>query len=254
MLGDLAIGLTPFALILVLWQLTALYSGVSQALVPPLGDIFGALMDMARDGTLAADLAGSFRRLFESVILGCIVGTFAGVCMGYFRLWEKLTVLPLNFVLSVPGTALFPLAMIWFGLTEWAVMSVLVFEVVLTVTVTVWGGVKTVDASLIRAGRSLGASPFGMVWRVLIPAALPAIVNAYRLAFSRAWRILIIAEMMISVTAGLGYRLYWAREFFHYETVYAGLLVVGLSGLLIERVLLRPIEILTVERWGMVRT
>ena len=65
--------------------------------------------------------------------------------------------------------------------------------------------------------------------------------------------LLIIAEMLVSVTAGLGYRLYYAREFFHFEVVYAGLLVVGVSGLLIERVLLRTLEQATVNRWGTVR-
>ncbi len=159
----------------------------------------------------------------------------------------------MNFLLSIPGTALFPLTLIWFGLSEMAIISILIYEVALTVTVMTWTGVKSIDLSLIRAGRVFGARGAGMLWRVLIPAALPSIIGGYRLAFSRAWRILIIAEMLVSVTAGLGYRLYYAREYFHFELVYAGLLVVGLSGLLIERVLLRTLEKATVNRWGTVR-
>ena len=112
---------------------------------------------------------------------------------------------------------------------------------------------ESIDTALIRAGRAYGASGLPMLWRVLIPGALPTIISGYRIAFSRAWRILIIAEMLVSVTSGLGYRLYWAREFFHTEIVYAGLLVVGLSGLFLERVVLRTLEIATVQRWGMMR-
>ncbi len=59
--------------------------------------------------------------------------------------------------------------------------------------------------------------------------------------------------MLVSVTAGLGYRIYWGREFFYSDIVYAGLLVVGIVGLIIERVLLRGLEVFTIERWGTVR-
>jgi ABC-type nitrate/sulfonate/bicarbonate transport system permease component len=88
---------------------------------------------------------------------------------------------------------------------------------------------------------------------VLIPAALPSIISGYRLAFSRCWRILIVAEMLVSVSSGLGYRIYWAREFFHSDIVYGALFVVGFIGLLIERVFLRTLEVMTVERWGTMR-
>jgi len=237
----------------VLWQLAAKFAGLPPSLFPPLEDIFGALLRMANDGSLAADLAGTFRRLFESVLIGAFFGTVFGTMMGYFKLVERAFVAPMNFLLAIPGTALFPLTLIWFGLSEMAIISILIYEVALTVTVMTWTGVKSIELSLIRAGRVFGASGLPMLWRVLIPAALPSIISGYRLAFSRAWRILIIAEMLVSVTAGLGYRLYYAREFFHFDLVYAGLFVVGISGLLIERVLLRNLERATVNRWGTVR-
>ena len=173
--------------------------------------------------------------------------------MGYFKTWERALVSPLNFLLAIPGTALFPLSMIWFGLTELAITSILMYEVALTVILNTWTGVKTVDSSLIRAGRAFGASGFSLFWRVLIPAALPSIISGYRLAFSRCWRILVVAEMLVSVSAGLGYRIYWAREYFNSEVVYGSLLVVGIVGLLLERVLLRTLEVMTVERWGTMR-
>jgi ABC-type nitrate/sulfonate/bicarbonate transport system permease component len=164
-----------------------------------------------------------------------------------------MLIAPMNFLLAIPGTAMFPLSMIWFGLTELAITSILMYEVALTVMLNTWTGVKTVDVSLIRAGRAFGVSGFSMFWRVLIPAALPSIIAGYRLAFSRCWRILIVAEMLVSVSAGLGYRIYWAREYFNSDLVYGSLFVVGVVGLLIERVLLRTLEVMTVERWGVMR-
>jgi taurine transport system permease protein len=243
----------PVFIILVLWEALAHFGNMPASLFPPLEAIFRALMRMAADGNLAADVLGTFRRLFESVFVGAAAGTVFGTLMGYFKWVERAFVIPMNFLLAIPGTALFPLSMIWFGLTETAIVSILIYEVALTVTVTTWTGVKTIDVALIRAARVFGANGLSIVWRVLIPGALPSIISGYRIAFSRAWRILIIAEMLVSVTSGLGYRLYFAREFFQYDLVYAGLLIVGISGLLIERVVIRPLELITVNRWGTVR-
>jgi ABC-type nitrate/sulfonate/bicarbonate transport system permease component len=127
------------------------------------------------------------------------------------------------------------------------------YEVALTVMLNTWTGVKTVGPVLIRAGRAFGAGGLSLFWYVLIPAALPSIIAGYRLAFSRCWRILIVAEMLVSVSSGLGYGIYWSREFFNTDIVYAALFVVGFVGLLLERVFLRALEVMTVERWGIMR-
>lgn len=243
----------PILVIMVLWEVAVRLSHMPAAILPPLSSIFVALGKMAYNGTLWVDVSSTLGRLIKSAAVGIVIGTIVGVLMGYFRIWERALVAPMNFLLAIPGTALFPLSMIWFGLTELAITSILMYEVALTVMLNTWTGVKTVDSSLIRAGRAFGVSRFGLFWRVLIPAALPSIISGYRLAFSRCWRILVVAEMLVSVSAGLGYRIYWAREYFDSEVVYASLLVVGIVGLLLERVFLRTLEVMTVERWGTMR-
>ena len=243
----------PIATVLVLWQLFAKFGGMPPAIFPPLESIGSALVHMAAEGTLWSDVGGTFLRLLKAVAVGSVIGTVIGALMGYFRQWERAFIAPLSFLLAVPGTALFPLTMIWFGLSEMAILSILIYEVTLTVMTNTWSGVKSIDISLIRAGRAFGADGPSMFWRVLLPAAMPSIITGYRLAFSRAWRIVIIAEMLISVGSGLGYRLYWAREFFQTDVVYATLLTIGIVGLIFERLVLRTAEAMTVNRWGTVR-
>jgi ABC-type nitrate/sulfonate/bicarbonate transport system permease component len=243
----------PIIGIMLLWEVAVRLTHVPPAILPPLSNIFAAIGRMAYEGTLWGDIAATLGRLIQSVIVGMVLGTLLGVLMGYFRLWEKALVAPMNFLLAIPGTALFPLSMIWFGLTDLAIIVILIYEVALTVMLNTFTGVKTVDLSLIRAGRAFGVSGTAMLWRVLIPAALPSIIAGYRQAFSRAWRILVVAEMLVSVSAGLGYRIYWAQEYFNSEVVFGSLFVVGLVGLLIERVFLRTLEVMTVERWGVMR-
>ena len=251
--GNLLSTVIPILGIMLLWELAVRLSHVPPAILPPLSNIFLAIWKMAYEGTLWQDVGATLGRLIKSAMLGMFFGTLLGVLMGYFRLWERALVAPMNFLLAIPGTALFPLSMIWFGLTDFAIISILIYEVTLTVMLNTWTGVKTVDLALIRAGRAFGVSRFGLFWRVLIPAALPSIIAGYRQAFSRAWRILVVAEMLVSVSAGLGYRIYWAQEYFNSEIVFGSLFVVGVVGLLIERVFLRTLEVMTVERWGIMR-
>lgn len=245
--------LVPLIAIMLLWEVAVRLSHVPPAILPPLSSIFKGIAKMAYEGTLWGDISATLYRLIKSVVFGMIFGTILGVLMGYFKLWERALIVPMNFLLAIPGTAMFPLAMIWFGLTDFTIISILIYEVALTVMLNTWTGVKTVDLALIRAGRAFGVSSFGLFWRVLIPAALPSIITGYRQAFSRAWRILVVAEMLVSVSAGLGYRIYWAQEYFNTDIVFGSLFVVGLVGLLLERVLLRTLEVLTVERWGVMR-
>jgi taurine transport system permease protein len=252
--GSLLATILPIVAIMVLWEVAVRVSHVPAAVLPPVSDIFAAIWRMAYDGTLWQDIGATLERLVKSAFAGMIIGTFLGVLMGYFRVWERALVSPMNFLLAIPGTALFPLSMIWFGLTDFAIVSILIYEVALTVMLNTWSGVKTVDLSLVRAGRAFGVSGFSLFSRVLIPAALPSIITGYRQAFSRAWRILVVAEMLVSVSAGLGYRIYWAREYFNTDVVFGSLFVVGIVGLLIERVFLRTLEVMTVERWGVMRS
>ncbi len=160
--GGVRAGLTNFAylavpllVLMAVWELAARLSGMPAALLPPVSSIFAAMFRLAADGLLLTDVAASLSRLFKSVFIGIVVGTTFGILMGYFRIWERLLAAPLNFLLAIPGTAMFPLSMIWFGLTEMAIIVILIYEVALTVTFNTWTGVKSVDGSLIRAGRAL---------------------------------------------------------------------------------------------------
>jgi ABC-type nitrate/sulfonate/bicarbonate transport system permease component len=251
--GNFLSTIIPVVGIMLLWEVAVRLSHMPPAILPPLSNIFAAIAKMAYEGTLWTDIAATLGRLVKSCVAGMVVGTLLGVLMGYFRLWEKALIAPMNFLLAIPGTALFPLSMIWFGLTDLTIISILIYEVALTVMLNTWTGVKTVDLALIRAGRAFGVSGLALFSRVLIPAALPSIITGYRQAFSRAWRILVVAEMLVSVSAGLGYRIYWAQEYFNTDVVFGSLFVVGIVGLLIERVFLRTLEVMTVERWGIMR-
>ena len=173
--------------------------------------------------------------------------------MGMSYTVERILAPPMYFFLAVPGLALFPIVILWFGLSDFTLISVLWFEGAITVMVSAWTGVKTVDASLIRAGRAMGAKGATLFFQVLVPGALPSLIAGYRIAFSRAWRIVVTGEMIVALEAGLGFRIFAARDFLAADMMYGGIIVVGILGVIMERVCLRSIELSTVQRWGTLR-
>ncbi|WP_224400989.1 ABC transporter permease [Pseudonocardia sp. ICBG1034] len=250
---QLVITSLPILVALALWQVVAVSGLVPEAFFPGLGAIFGAIGGMAADGTLWTDIGQSLYRLLVGVVIGSAIGTALGLLMGTRRLAER-TLLPLmNFGLAVPGIALIPLAILWFGLTDTTIIVILVSEVMLVTMLNTWGAVRAVDQRLVDAGRTLGCRGMEMFTRVLLPGSLGGIIGGYRLGFSRAWRILVAGEMLAGVAGGLGYRVFEARQYFQADIVYAGILVIGIVGLMLERVVLRSLEAATVERWGTLR-
>jgi len=113
-------------------------------------------------------------------------------------------------------------------------------------------GVASIPLPLRHAAASLGASKWTMLTEVLLPGALPNIVTGIRTGMGFAWRGLIAAEM-IATNVGLGYMLFLARDFYRTEVIVFGMVVIGILWLLLDRLLLAPLERATIERWGMVR-
>lgn len=243
----------PLFFILLLWEGVARLEIIHPALFPTVTEIFSKMWELTLEGIFLRDVFYSLSRLLSSVFFAMIVGTACGLLMGTSRWVEKVAIPPLNFFLAIPGIAIFPIVILWFGLTEKAIVFTLAFEASLSIMLNTWAGVKSVDVSLINAGRALGARGYRLFYRVLIPAALPAIITGYRQGFSRAWRILVAGEMLASIGTGIGFRIFEARAFLASDVMYAGVIVIGVLGFLLERVALRSLEIFTVERWGMVR-
>lgn len=243
----------PIAVAMAIWQGVAMSGVAHPALFPPLERIFSAIGEMAARGTLWTDIARSMYRLVVSVGIGIVVGTSLGLMMGTRAFFERAFTPLMNFGLATPGIALIPLAILWFGLTNMTIISILIIEVILVTMLNTWSSVKSVDQRLIDAARTMGCRGSELFRRILLPGSLVGIIGGYRLAFSRAWRILVAGEMLAGVAGGLGYRIFEARQMFRADMVYGGILIIGVIGLLLERVVLRSLEAATVDRWGAVR-
>ncbi len=249
----LLLNAAPLVGLLIFWELLAHSGTLHPVLFPPLEKIWVAMVAQARSGILWLDIYVSLYRLLVGIALAIVTGTVLGLLMGMNRAVERILAPPMYFFLAVPGLALFPVVILWFGLSDFTLISVLWFEGTITIMVSAWTGVKTVDASLIRAGRAMGAKGSTLFFQVLVPGALPSLIAGYRIGFSRAWRIVVTGEMIVALEAGLGFRIFAARDFLAADMMYGGIVVVGILGVIVERICLRSIELSTVRRWGTLR-
>jgi NitT/TauT family transport system permease protein len=164
----------------------------------------------------------------------------------------KAVVMPLLAAFnSIPKIAIAPLFVIWFGLGDLPAILLVGFSTAFPVAVNTWTGVRAVKEIWIRSAVAMGAAERQLFRKVVLPGSLPYMLTGLRLGLARAWRVLVAVEMLTSVTAGLGWLIFGAREFLNTDVMLAGIAVIGIVGLTLEKVVFEPLEQSTVVRWGM---
>ncbi len=154
----------------------------------------------------------------------------------------------------LPAIALLPLALIWFGLGTPSIVFVLIHSVLWPIALNTHAGFTGVSQTLRMVGRNYGLRGLPFVFRILIPAALPSILTGLKVGWAFAWRTLIAAELVFGVSSGsggLGWYIYEKKNELEIASVFAGLCTVILIGILVENIVFRTVERLTIKRWGM---
>jgi NitT/TauT family transport system permease protein len=154
----------------------------------------------------------------------------------------------------LPAIALLPISLIWFGVGDKSIIFVLIHSVLWAVALNTHSGFKSVSNTLRMVGRNCGLSGLGYVAKILIPAAFPAILTGLKIGWAFAWRTLIAAELVFGASSGsggLGWYIYENKTMLDIPNVFAGLLTVILIGLLVDNLIFRKIENITVKKWGM---
>ena len=151
---------------------------------------------------------------------------------------------------SLPSICWIPLAVLWFGLTEKAILFVVLMGSLLSVTIAMEDGRKQMPKIYGMAARNLGARGFRLFWSVLLPASLPFIVNGMKQGWAFAWRSLIQAEM-IFLSLGLGQLLMMGRDLNDMSQVIAVMILIIILGYLVDGIVFRTIERRLQEKWGL---
>ena len=238
-------------MVALVWQTVVMLGVMPARLFPGVDRVVATFGRLVGNGFLPTHALATLARLAVGFALGAIVGVTLGIVMGRSR-WAEDVLLPLVSVGNpIPGLAYAPLFVIWFGLGNLPAVLLVGFAAAFPVAVNTWTGVRAVKPIWIRSAIAMGAGERQIFRKVVLPGALPAVMTGLRLGLARAWRVLVAVEMLTSVPLGLGWLIFGAREFLATDVMLAGIAVIGLVGLGLEKLVFEPLERLTVVRWGM---
>jgi NitT/TauT family transport system permease protein/taurine transport system permease protein len=223
---------------------------VAPRIMPSPADVWAAAVEQFQEGRLVGHVVASLRRVLIGVALAVATAIPFGVALGTNRRIASFFSPLLRFSVALAGIAWIPLATLWLGYGERAVTFIIWNAVFFSLVYNTMLGVGRISADLQRAARSLGASRRRMFLEIYLPGALPSIVTGMRVGMGYGWRGLIAAEIIAS-SAGLGYALFLAQKFYRTDVIVLSMIIIGLMWLLMDRLLLAPLERKTVERWGM---
>jgi NitT/TauT family transport system permease protein len=241
----------PFIVVGALWEIVAHLGVFPARLFPSFEAIASALFRLTVSGVLPHHVADTVLRLASGFALAAVSGVIIGIAMGRWRLAEDLVLPLVSMGAPIPGVAYAPLFLLWFGLGNVSTILLVGFVSAFPIILNTWTGVKAVKDVWVRAALAMGADDRRMFHKVILPGALPHILTGLRLGLAQAWRILIGVEMLAAVPWGLGWMIFGAREFLNTDVMLAGVLVIGVIGLGLEKLVFKRLEDFTVVRWGM---
>jgi NitT/TauT family transport system permease protein len=221
-------------------------------LLPPPGEVGIYLKGAIEDGTLASATVVTMRRLLIGYFVGLIVGLPLGLMTARWNLLRDTLGTTALGLQTLPSVCWVPLALIWFGQTEAAMLFVVVMGTLWSVIIATETGVRNVPPIYRRAALTMGSKRLHIWLKVILPASLPFIVSGMKQGWAFAWRSLMAAEIFVSILTGfgLGQLLHYGRELNAMEQVIGIMVVIVVIGLLVDKIFFSPIENFLHRRWG----
>ncbi|HXA80936.1 MAG TPA: ABC transporter permease [Opitutaceae bacterium] len=241
-----------FGGLVAVWQVLCLRHIWSPVLVPSPASVGRYLWGAALDGTLGGAIVVTLKRLLLGYAAGLVIGLPLGLLTARFNvLNDTLGLLALG-LQTLPSVCWVPLALLWFGQTEMAMLFVVVMGTLWSVIIATDNGVRNISPIFARAAKTMGSRGLHTWMKVILPAALPFIVTGMKQGWAFAWRSLMAAEIYVTILSGfgLGSLLNDGRELNAMDQVIGIMLVLLFIGLIADKILFSPWERFLRRRWG----
>lgn len=232
------------------WQLVAMSGVWPSNIFPSPYEVGEDLVYGALDGSLLHGFATSMWRLAVGLSISIAGGIALGIIMARREAFNQTVGSLVLGLQSIPSIAWVPLGILWFGLTDAGIIFVIAIGAVFAVTINTYTGVKNIQPHYIEAARNMGATGGRLITDVLIPAAFPYMISGFKQGWAFAWRGVIGAELLFSYL-GLGYMLYVGRSLNDISQIIAVMLVIMATGLAVDAVLFKKLELKVMSRWGL---
>lgn len=243
------------AAIVVLWQVIYLVGveGLSiwkaYAMPSPAG-VWESFLDLMQDGSLLSAVGYSLLRGAIGYVISLVLGGILGILMNHFRfLHQNLRPLIMG-IQTLPSICWVPFSILWFGLTQMAIIFVVVMGSAFSIAIAVDNAISNVPPIYKKAALTMGASQKQIYWKVVFPAALPELIAGMKQGWSFAWRALMSGEVM-TTSIGLGQTLITGRNLADINQVMLVMVVIVLVGIFIDQAFFRTVEKRVLRRRGL---
>ena len=241
-----------FAALGLAWHLASTSGRWSAVLLPSPRDVFDYLVDAGHDGTLAEATLVTLKRLLVGYAIGIVIGIPLGLMTSTSQFFQDtIGALALG-LQTLPSVCWIPLALLWFGQTENAMLFVVIMGTLGSVLIATDTGARSISPIYARVARTMGSEGLDKWMRVILPASLPFLVSGLKQGWAFAWRSLMAAEIYVTILTGfgLGHLLHYGRELSAMDQVIGIMLVIVAIGLVADKVLFSPWERFMHRRWG----
>ena len=245
--------LFPFFVLGILWEISVRIGLVNPQTLPSPSKIFHELYTLTwLKYVLQCHLFHSLYRLCVGYLLAVVAGITIGTVLGLQKTIRDMFSPVLSLLISIPTIAWIPVLLITMGLGNKTVITAIFLGGVFEVTYSTITGIRSVSTQQINAARIMGVKGTGLFFKVLLPGSLVSIMPALRLSIGYCWRALVGGEMLSAMIEwGIGKMIYEARFWNNIRVMFVGLMVIGIFGILLDRILLKRLEQITIEKWGM---
>lgn len=217
------------------WYVVAVFE-IGSTLTPRPDEVVSKLFTQATSSGLLFDVRVSVTRVLLGVLIGCGAALPVGFMLAWYRQVRAMFEPLVNFFRALPPIALIPLVIAYFGIGESARISILIYASFFAGVVVLYEGIASIDPVFIRAARVLGATSIEVFIKTVAPASVPHFFTALRVSLGVSWATVVAAEL-IAADRGLGAVIQDAGAFFNMPVVYVGIVMIGLSALVMDFIL-----------------
>jgi ABC-type nitrate/sulfonate/bicarbonate transport system permease component len=224
----------PLLILALAWEAAARLGLVSSLALPPLSKVAAAFIDLARDGELITNGLASLYRAAAGLGLAIVIGAALGIAMAASRVFDALVGPLVELFYPMPKSALIPVTVLWLGFGDGSKILLIFLGCMLPVTLGAFNGARGADRVLIWSARSMGAGRLRVLRDVVLPSAMPELLNGIRTALALAFVLLVSSELIVA-QKGLGYLIGFLGSSGAYEGMFAVVLTVAMLGFLADR-------------------
>lgn len=233
LLNDFGWAVLPFIFLVSFWVLLRVSGLINPTLLPSPLSVLQVFWHSLTKGDLLMNIWMSVQRVSLGLLLGMLVAVPVGFLIGWYKPVRRFVDPLINFFRALPPIALIPLVIVYLGIGEMAKIAILFYASFFAAVIVMYEGMMQISPVFIRVARTLGATDFEIFLKVMVPMTVPHMLTALRVALGVAWATLVASEL-VAAQQGLGAMIQNASAFFDLDTIYLGIICIGVLALMMD--------------------